>query len=79
MTIGSTVVGAAVSVAMDKNEGIIARFRTMAIHRGSILVGHVVGSVMQSLASVLSSAPSASPSASAPPTPPSWNGWPPSA
>ncbi|MFF5633704.1 ABC transporter permease [Streptomyces sp. NPDC012825] len=53
MTIGSTVVGAAVSVAMDKNEGIIARFRTMAIHRGSILVGHVAGSVMQSLASVL--------------------------
>ncbi|MFC8583094.1 ABC transporter permease [Streptomyces sp. NPDC057217] len=53
MTIGSTVVGAAVSVAMDKNEGIIARFRTMAIHRGSVLVGHVVGSVMQSLASVL--------------------------
>ncbi|MER7908608.1 MULTISPECIES: ABC transporter permease [unclassified Streptomyces] len=53
MTIGSTVIGAAVSVATDKNEGIMARFRTMAIHRSSVLVGHVVGSVMQSLASVL--------------------------
>ncbi|MFF7364461.1 ABC transporter permease [Streptomyces sp. NPDC008125] len=53
MTIGSTVVGSAVSVSMDMTEGIIARFRTMAIHRGSVLVGHVVGSVLQSVASVL--------------------------
>ena len=48
MTIGSTVIGTAVSVATDMTEGIIARFRTMAIHRGSVLVGHVVGSVLQS-------------------------------
>ncbi|MDT0317052.1 ABC transporter permease [Streptomyces millisiae] len=53
MTIGSTTIGTAVSVAMDMAEGIIARFRTMAIHRGSILVGHVVGSVLQCVASVL--------------------------
>ncbi|MGW1069677.1 ABC transporter permease [Streptomyces aureus] len=53
MTIGSTVVGTAVSVATDMNEGIIARFRTMAIHRGSIMFGHVVGSVVQSLVSVV--------------------------
>ncbi|MFE6227654.1 ABC transporter permease [Streptomyces sp. NPDC057854] len=53
MTIGSTVIGTAVSVANDMNEGIIARFRTMAIHRPSILVGHVVGSVLQSVASVV--------------------------
>ncbi|MFG2978365.1 ABC transporter permease [Streptomyces sp. NPDC048331] len=53
MTIGSTVIGAAVSVSTDMSEGIIARFRTMAIHRGSVLVGHVVGSVLQSLASVV--------------------------
>ncbi|WP_432095775.1 ABC transporter permease [Streptomyces sp. bgisy100] len=52
MTIGGTVVGAAVSVSTDMSEGIIARFRTMAIHRGSVLVGHVVGSVLQSVASV---------------------------
>ncbi|MEW2164304.1 ABC transporter permease [Streptomyces sp. NPDC007084] len=53
MTIGSTVVGTAVSVAMDMNEGIIARFRTMAIHRGSVLFGHVVGSVLQAVVSVV--------------------------
>ncbi|MGW7054828.1 ABC transporter permease [Streptomyces sp. NPDC054887] len=53
MTIGSTVIGTAVSVSTDMNEGIIARFRTMAIHRGSVLVGHVVGSVLQSVASVV--------------------------
>ncbi|MET7294742.1 ABC transporter permease [Streptomyces griseoloalbus] len=53
MTIGSTVIGAAVSVATDMSEGIIARFRTMAIHRGSVLIGHVVGSVLQSVASVV--------------------------
>lgn len=53
MTIGSTVVGTAVSVSTDMTEGIIARFRTMAIHRGSVLVGHVVGSVLQSVASVV--------------------------
>ena len=29
--------------------GIIARFRTMAIARGSVLAGHVVGSVIQTL------------------------------
>ncbi|MGY3205359.1 ABC transporter permease [Streptomyces sp. TE5632] len=53
MTIGSTVIGTAVSVANDMTEGIIARFRTMAIHRGSVLVGHVVGSVLQSITSVV--------------------------
>ncbi|MFE7330831.1 ABC transporter permease [Streptomyces sp. NPDC057565] len=53
MTIGSTVVGTAVSVSNDMTEGIIARFRTMAIHRGSVLIGHVVGSVLQSVASVV--------------------------
>ncbi|MGW1993871.1 ABC transporter permease [Embleya sp. NPDC001921] len=52
MTIGGTVVGTAVSVSMDMTEGIIARFRTMAIHRGSVLIGHVIGSVLQSIASV---------------------------
>ena len=39
MTIGSTTVGTAVSVSNDMTEGIIARFRTMAIHRGSVIVG----------------------------------------
>ncbi|MBF6044283.1 ABC transporter permease [Streptomyces sp. NRRL B-1677] len=53
MTIGSTVIGAAVSVATDMSEGIIARFRTMAIHRSSVLIGHVIGSVLQSIAGVV--------------------------
>ena len=53
MTIGSTVIGAAVSVATDMTEGLIARFRTMAIHRSSLIIGHVVGSVLQVLASLV--------------------------
>ncbi|KOT29287.1 ABC transporter permease [Streptomyces caelestis] len=53
MTIGSTTIGTAVSISMDMTEGIVARFRTMAIHRGSVLIGHVVGSVLQSVASVV--------------------------
>ncbi|MFE2555062.1 ABC transporter permease [Streptomyces sp. NPDC059352] len=53
MTIGSTTIGTAVSVSNDMTEGIIARFRTMAIHRGSVLIGHVVGSVLQCVASVV--------------------------
>ncbi|MEV5936399.1 ABC transporter permease [Streptomyces sp. NPDC052079] len=53
VTIGSTVIGAAVSVSTDMSEGIIARFRTMAIHRGSVLIGHVIGSVLQVLISLV--------------------------
>ncbi|MFI1252021.1 ABC transporter permease [Streptomyces anulatus] len=53
LTVGSTVVGTAVSVSMDMSEGIIARFRTMAIHRSSVIIGHVVGSVLQSVLSVV--------------------------
>ncbi|WP_371476932.1 ABC transporter permease [Kitasatospora sp. NBC_00315] len=53
MTVGSTVVGSAISVSNDMTEGIIARFRTMSIHRPSVLVGHVVSGVLQSVASVV--------------------------
>ncbi|MGW4816758.1 ABC transporter permease [Kitasatospora cineracea] len=53
MTIGSTVIGAAVHISMDMSEGLIARFRTLAIHRGSVIIGHVVGSVLQCVASVV--------------------------
>ncbi|MCX5409986.1 ABC transporter permease (plasmid) [Streptomyces sp. NBC_00335] len=53
MTIGSTTIGTAVSVSNDMTEGIIARFRTMAIHRGAVLIGHVISSVLQSIASVV--------------------------
>ncbi len=41
--------GVAISVSMDMTEGIIARFRTMAIARVSVLTGHVVGSLIQTL------------------------------
>ncbi|MEU3704160.1 ABC transporter permease [Streptomyces anulatus] len=53
LTVGSTVVGTAVSVSTDMSEGVIARFRAMAIHRGSVIIGHVVGSVLQSVLSVV--------------------------
>ena len=52
-----TVVGAAQSTAIqvstDMTEGIIARFRTMAIWRASVIAGHVIASVLQILASVV--------------------------
>ncbi|WP_433546602.1 ABC transporter permease [Streptomyces sp. CA-294286] len=53
MTIGSTVIGSAISVSTDMAEGLVARFRTMAIHRSSLIIGHVVGSVLQVLAALL--------------------------
>ncbi|MFB7508216.1 ABC transporter permease [Streptomyces broussonetiae] len=49
MTVGMTALGTAVSVATDMTEGIIARFRTMAINRASVLIGHVVGTVIQTM------------------------------
>lgn len=47
MTVAAAVNGTAVSVAMDMTEGIVARFRTMAIFRPSVLTGHVGGSLIQ--------------------------------
>jgi ABC-2 type transport system permease protein len=47
MTVASAALGTALSVAMDMTEGIIDRFRTMAIARGAVLTGHVVGSLIQ--------------------------------
>jgi ABC-2 type transport system permease protein len=49
MTVTAVNQGTAISVAMDMTEGIIARFRTMAIARVSVLTGHVVGSVIQAV------------------------------
>ena len=39
ITVASSAQGTAISVAMDMAEGIIARFRTMAIYRPSVLAG----------------------------------------
>src|SRR6266542_6295435 len=49
MTVSAAVTGTAISVAMDMTEGIIARFRTMAIARVSVLTGHVLGSLIQTM------------------------------
>ncbi|GAB3693450.1 ABC transporter permease [Actinocorallia lasiicapitis] len=53
MTVASAAPTTAVAVCSDMTEGIVARFRTMAISRPSILVGHVVGSMIQTMVSVL--------------------------
>ena len=47
MTVASAAQIVAISVAMDMQEGIIARFRTMAIARVSVLTGHVLGSIIK--------------------------------
>jgi ABC-2 type transport system permease protein len=52
ISVASAAQGTAISVAMDMTEGIIARFRTMAIYRPSVLTGHVAGSMIQSLIGV---------------------------
>ncbi|RLK12232.1 ABC-2 type transport system permease protein [Micromonospora sp. M71_S20] len=52
ITAGLAATGTAVSVAMDMTEGIIARFRTMAIARASVLTGHVLGSLTQTMLSL---------------------------
>ncbi|MBO0869170.1 MAG: ABC transporter permease [Micromonosporaceae bacterium] len=52
VTIAAVANGTAISVAMDMTSGIIARFRTMAIARASVLTGHVVGAVVQTLIGV---------------------------
>ena len=49
ITIAGAVQGTAIAVALDMTQGIIARFRTMAIARVSVLTGHVLGSVLQVL------------------------------
>ena len=52
ITVASAAQGTAISVAMDMTEGIIARFRTMAIARVSVLTGHVLGSMLQTMLSM---------------------------
>jgi len=49
ITVAGAVQGTAIAVALDMTQGIIARFRTMAIARTSVLTGHVLGSVLQVL------------------------------
>jgi ABC-2 type transport system permease protein len=53
IAIASVAQGTAISIAMDMTEGIIARFRTMAIFRPSVLTGHVLGSMIQTALSLV--------------------------
>jgi ABC-2 type transport system permease protein len=52
ISIATGATGTATSVAMDMTEGIVARFKTMAIYRPSVLSGHVLGSVIQTVISL---------------------------
>jgi ABC-2 type transport system permease protein len=51
MTVGTAAAATAINVCTDMNEGIIARFRTMAITRTSVLSGQVIGSLGRTLLS----------------------------
>lgn len=52
LAVASAAQGTAISVAIDMTGGIIARFRTMAISRASVLTGHVLGSMIQAMLSI---------------------------
>ena len=43
---------AAISVAQDMTEGIIARFRSMDISRSAVMAGHVIGNTLQQIIAV---------------------------
>src|SRR5579859_6234318 len=51
MTVASGCETTAINLCMDMSEGIIARFRTMAISRASVLTGQVLGSLIRTLIS----------------------------
>src|SRR5471032_1758005 len=53
LTVSASAEATAVSICTDMKEGIIARFRTMAISRTSVLTGQVLGSLIQALISVV--------------------------
>jgi ABC-2 type transport system permease protein len=52
MAVAAAAQGTAIAVAQDMTEGIIARFRTMAVARSSVLTGHVVGATIQTMIGV---------------------------
>jgi ABC-2 type transport system permease protein len=52
MTVGSGCATTAINLCMDMSEGIIARFRTMAISRASVLAGQVLGSLIRTLITI---------------------------
>ena len=52
MSIASGTMSPAVGAAMDMTEGIVTRFRTMAIFRPAVLTGHVLGNVLVTIVSL---------------------------
>lgn len=53
MGAGYSCSATAVAVATDMGEGVIDRFRTLAISRSSVLTGHVVGNTIRATAGVV--------------------------
>jgi ABC-2 type transport system permease protein len=51
ITAGASAAATAINVCIDMNEGIIARLRTMAITRTSVLTGQVLGSLTRTMIS----------------------------
>jgi ABC-2 type transport system permease protein len=53
MSVGSGCATTALNLCADMSEGIITRFRTMAIFRSSVLIGQVLGSLMRTMITVV--------------------------
>src|SRR5215472_11079538 len=53
LTVGSGCATTALNLCMDLSEGIITRFRTMAIFRASVLTGQVFGGLIRTMISVV--------------------------
>lgn len=53
LTIAGGMQLTALSVSQDMNEGIVSRFRSMPISRGSVLAGHVIGNGIQQFLAVV--------------------------
>ncbi|MEO9238981.1 MAG: ABC transporter permease, partial [Jatrophihabitantaceae bacterium] len=53
MTAAAGLIGTSTATAVDMTEGIIARFRTMAIFRPAILIARVISSVIQTVLSMV--------------------------
>ena len=53
LAVAAAAQGTAIAVAQDMTEGVIARFRTMAVARSSVLTGHVVSATIQTLIGVV--------------------------
>ena len=53
MTVGSGCATTAINLCMDMSEGIITRFRTMAISRASVLTGQVLGSLIRTMITIV--------------------------